>query len=64
MTTQIQERGQSPANLTKSKFSECMQVWYIKRLGVPFSPKLFLEISNFQNFQTFDFLDFLDFFFN
>ena len=26
MTSQSQERGQSPANLTKSKFSECMQV--------------------------------------
>ena len=26
MTSQLQERGQSPANLTKSKFSEYMYV--------------------------------------
>ena len=55
MTSQSQEWGPSPANLTKTKFLECMQVWYTKQLEIPFSKNWYLEIPNFQNFQNFDF---------
>ena len=55
MTSQNQEWGQSPANLTKSKFSEYMQVWYTKRLWIPFSTKLLSRNFEFPKFSKFGF---------